>query len=92
MPLKRKAQRSVHDAFLQDESTRSMLCHLLAVDYLLLRHLYALPLECEAAVRRVGDATGARPRDQEQSQQLPGSFWDVSPRSTASSVVPERDT
>ena len=94
MPLKRKAQRSVYDAFLQDESTRSMLCHLLAVDYLLLRHLYAPPPECEDAVRRVSDAAGMRPRDQEQSQQLPASFWDVSPRSTAtiSSEVPERET
>ena len=96
MPLKRKAQRLVYDAFLQDESTRSMLCHLLAVDYLLLRHLYAPPPECEDAVWRVGDATIARPRDrdEEQSQQLPGSLWDVSPRSTAtaSSMVPERDT
>jgi len=91
VPLKRKAQRSVYAAFLQDESTQSMLCLLLAVDYLLLRHLYAPPPECEDAVRRVGDATGARPRDQEQSQQLPGSLWDISPRSTTttSSVGPE---
>ena len=85
MPLKREAQRSVYEGFRQDESTRSMLCHLLAVDYLLLRHLYAPPPECEDAVRRIGNATGAtRMRDQEQldleSQQLPGSFWDVSPR------------
>ena len=83
VPLKREAQRSVYEGFRQDESTRSMLCHLLAVDYLLLRHLYAPPPECEDAVRRIGNATGAtRTRDQEQleSQQLPGSFWDVSPR------------
>ena len=87
----------MYAAFFQDESTRSMLCHLLAVDYLLLRHLYAPPPECEGAVRRVGgDATGARPRDKEheQSQQLPGSLWDMSPRATTttSSVVPERET
>ena len=77
----------MYAAFLEDESTRSMLCHLLAVDYLLLRHLYAPPPECEDTVRRIGgDATGtgARPHDQEEphSQQLPGSLWDVSPRST----------
>ena len=83
----------MHAAFLQDESTRGMLCHLLAVDYLLLRHLYLPPPECEDTVRRVGgNATGARPRDEEQSQQLPGSLWDISPRSTTTSrsVVPER--
>ena len=85
VPLKREAQRSVYEGFRQDESTRSMLCHLLAVDYLLLRHLYAPPPECEDAVRRIGNATGAtRTRDQEQLEsQLPGSFWDVSPRTDA---------
>ena len=77
----------MYAAFHQDESTQSMLCHLLAVDYLLLRHLYAPPPECEDTVRRVGDATGACPRDQEEShsQQLPGSLWGVSPRSTTTS-------
>ena len=74
-----------------------MLCHLLAVDYLLLRHLYAPPPECEDAVRRVGgEATGARPRDDQvresHSQQLPGSLWDVSPRSTITSSSVAQET
>ena len=77
-----------------------MLCHLLAVDYLLLRHLYAPPPECEDTVRRIdgdGTGTGARPRDQEESHsqqllQLPGSLWDVSPRSTTTSSSVGRET
>ena len=80
-PVKLEAQQSVYAAFRHDEGTRGLLCLLLAADYLLLRHLYVTPPECEDAVTMVGDAASARPHGPRDSQQLPSSLWEVSPRS-----------